>query len=218
MGPGGPQPRHRSREISTGGSAAGAWQQAEAAWSLAVQEEGVQPKRMSGRQTVPRRHGSKSKYRSRCLAAARGCQPRELAWEEVPVGVVIMRLTPPRPLQAATETHTRGPTPRIQVLASRTVRSSCTGPFQAVVTWSMSEGRPGPLLLMGKSQPWKTTLLKVLLSRGGATLRKKDGGGNLPSRCGDQKADPLQMKTADHKNIDPRLVETRRLIKLETSP
>ncbi|XP_073667136.1 uncharacterized protein [Tursiops truncatus] len=93
MGPGGPQPRHRSREISTGGSAAGAWQQAEAAWSLAVQEEGVQPKRMSGRQTVPRRHGSKSKYRSRCLAAARGCQPRELAWEEVPVGVVIARIS-----------------------------------------------------------------------------------------------------------------------------
>lgn len=28
---------------------------------------------------------------SRCLAAARGCQPRELAWEEVPVGVVIVR-------------------------------------------------------------------------------------------------------------------------------
>ncbi|XP_049571722.1 uncharacterized protein LOC125965580 [Orcinus orca] len=127
--------------------------QAEAAWSLAVQEEGVQPKRMSGRQTVPRRHGSKSKYRrqaqphrgraggqrggragrttagqptsregallrlarlsgiragaslherwgdgaflsgSRCLAAARGCQPRELAWEEVPVGVVIARIS-----------------------------------------------------------------------------------------------------------------------------
>ena len=28
---------------------------------------------------------------SRCLAAAHGCQPRELAWEEVLVGVVIVR-------------------------------------------------------------------------------------------------------------------------------
>ena len=33
-----------------------------------------------------------------------------------------------------------------------------------------------------------------------------------------QEVDPLQMKTPDHKNIDPRLVEIRRLMKLETSP
>ena len=33
-----------------------------------------------------------------------------------------------------------------------------------------------------------------------------------------QEADPLQMKTADHKSTDPRLVETRRLMMLETSP
>ena len=31
-------------------------------------------------------------------------------------------------------------------------------------------------------------------------------------------ADLLQMKTADHQNTDPRLVETRRLMMLETSP
>ena len=31
-------------------------------------------------------------------------------------------------------------------------------------------------------------------------------------------ADPLQMKTADQKNTDPRLVETRKLMMLETSP
>ena len=31
-----------------------------------------------------------------------------------------------------------------------------------------------------------------------------------------QEADRLQMKTADHKNTDLRLVETRRLIRLET--
>ena len=33
-----------------------------------------------------------------------------------------------------------------------------------------------------------------------------------------QEADPLQMKTADHKNIDLRLIETRRLMMLDTSP
>ena len=33
-----------------------------------------------------------------------------------------------------------------------------------------------------------------------------------------QEADPLQMKAADHKNMDPRLVETRRLMTLQASP
>lgn len=33
-----------------------------------------------------------------------------------------------------------------------------------------------------------------------------------------QEADPLQMSTSDRKNIDPRLVKTRRLILLVTSP
>ena len=33
-----------------------------------------------------------------------------------------------------------------------------------------------------------------------------------------QKADPLQMPAADHKNADLRLVETRKMMKLETSP
>ena len=33
-----------------------------------------------------------------------------------------------------------------------------------------------------------------------------------------QEADPLQMTAADHKNTDLRLVETRKLMKLETSP
>lgn len=32
-----------------------------------------------------------------------------------------------------------------------------------------------------------------------------------------QEADTHQMKTADWKNVDPRLVETRRLMMLETS-
>ena len=32
-----------------------------------------------------------------------------------------------------------------------------------------------------------------------------------------QEADLLQMKITDHKNIDPRLVETRKLMILETS-
>ena len=33
-----------------------------------------------------------------------------------------------------------------------------------------------------------------------------------------QEAYPLQMKTADHENIDSRLVETGKLMMLETSP
>ena len=33
-----------------------------------------------------------------------------------------------------------------------------------------------------------------------------------------QEADPLQMPAADHKNADLRLVETRKMMKLETSP
>ena len=33
-----------------------------------------------------------------------------------------------------------------------------------------------------------------------------------------QEADPHKVKTDDHKHIDPRLVETRRLEMLEISP
>ena len=33
-----------------------------------------------------------------------------------------------------------------------------------------------------------------------------------------QEADQLQMKTADHENIDSRLVETGKLMMLERSP
>ena len=33
-----------------------------------------------------------------------------------------------------------------------------------------------------------------------------------------QAGDLLQMKSADHKNMDPRLVETRRLMMLKISP
>lgn len=48
---------------------------------------------------------------SRCLAAARGCQPHELAWEEVFVGVVITRAglrlawSPPLPFRLTRDTH-----------------------------------------------------------------------------------------------------------------
>lgn len=50
---------------------------------------------------------------SRCLAADRGCQPRELAWEEVFVRVVIVRAglglaqPPPLPFTLTWDTHRR---------------------------------------------------------------------------------------------------------------
>ena len=50
---------------------------------------------------------------SRCLAADRGCQPRELAWEEVLVRVVIVRVglglaqPPPLPFTLTWDTHRR---------------------------------------------------------------------------------------------------------------
>ena len=58
-----------------------------------------------------------------------------------------------------------------------------------------------------------------------------DGGFTTPSSLKDtekgltqvpklfsQEADSLQVKTADHKNVDPKLVKIRKLMMLETLP
>ena len=51
-----------------------------------------------------------------------------------------------------------------------------------------------------------------------SSLKDTDKGLTHIPKLFAQDTDPHRMKTADHKHTDPRLVETRRLMMLETSP